>query len=714
MIPHVEIGTGYKGCLDYIYDTGHKHLKDVEYICGTAIGTNADELLSEFVQSYRLRPTLNKCVAHISLSAAPGNGRLDRNKWTVIAEQFLAELGFDLSQTIYTVVRHGETDHDHIHIALSRVMLDGSAWDDGRCNMWAIRACRNLEKLHNLTRVESVKPEIKRGLDKTEKSKAQNARKAGKPQPPNKLTLQGWIDEILSQNKKISAPAFVIKLAAKGVLIRPNLANAGRLNGFSFVLDGIAYKGSDLGRAYTLNSLMDRGLTYDPSKDADALRALSISSDHTSPFISMLNTRQTSSTFDQEGLGLSSRKQAIDETLRLTIDHQLRLGPQSTIKFVEGLAASGVQVTVALANNGRLSGFRFFLGDGESLKGSELGPDYTLAGLLRRSLTYDSVQAAKLKATIKALGSKSIDSQRYSEIDLKWPDTIIPVYQVNQKTSNEAFRNFIKSEGLLYWKDQDASDMIFYHRARGPKGERQGIAYVDKGNKIEVRISTEDNILKALKYGVLKWGIVRITGAPDFVSRAEALARANGIPLGQDLAAQVTETLRKPKQEERHAPPLVAERAAPLPSSTPVSTRDGRTVLIPPPKDWQDALLNVYYKKMPQIQAHLEAHIALLNPIITKRLQYYYNQYVELQSRTKPDEDGLDETIDSTKHEINLAVTAHKIFEAMCKRKSLAPSEESKNRMPLIKEIESNICGSAAMEEATEHMSSQSSCSFKM
>ena len=123
MIPHVEIGTGYKGCLDYIYDTGHKNLKDVEYICGTAIGTTADELLLEFDHTYRLRPALKKCVAHFSLSASPGDGRLDRNKWTEIAEQFLQKVGFDLSQTLYTVVRHGETHHDHIHIAASRSSL---------------------------------------------------------------------------------------------------------------------------------------------------------------------------------------------------------------------------------------------------------------------------------------------------------------------------------------------------------------------------------------------------------------------------------------------------------------------------------------------------------------------------------------------------------------------------------------------------------------
>jgi hypothetical protein len=576
-------------------------------------------------------------------------------------------------------------------------MLDGSAWDDGRCHKRALRACRNLEKLHNLTRVESIKPEKKQSLDKTEKSKARNAKKAGKTQPPNKLTLQGWIDEILSKNKKISAPEFVASLMAKGVLVRPNMTSSGRLNGFSFGVDGIAHKGSDLGRAYSLRGLIDRGLSYDPDRDAEALKTGTSSSIQTTSLGLDGYTRQAPETSSQEVNVQPSSALSPDETIRLAIDLKLRSGPQSTVEFVRGLAASGIRVTAALAKNGRLSGFRFLLSDGDCRKGSELGSDYALAGLLRRGLTYEWSQAAELKAAIKAASSKVMASQRGKEIGLDWPDTIIPVRNISKQISSEAFRNFVRGEGLIFWRDQNTSDMIFYHRGRKPKGERQGIAFVDRGYKIDVRITTEDNILKALKYGELKWGSVKITGSLDFVSRAEALARANGILLGQDLAVQ-------PRFEVRNAPRLGEMPVASHPSSSPAQAWEGQAVSFPAPKNWKEALSNVYNARKEIIQEHLPAHIYLADPIISQRLQKNYSQYLECRRRIEAGENGLDEFLDSSINAIEQAITAHDILEILCEESSLLPSEESSRRAPMIRQIESDIWGETAMEEATEQM----------
>jgi hypothetical protein len=40
------------------------------------------------------------------------------------------------------------------------------------------------------------------------------------------------------------------------------------------MLDGIAFKGSQLGKAYTMKGLTTRGLSYDPARDAGELRAM--------------------------------------------------------------------------------------------------------------------------------------------------------------------------------------------------------------------------------------------------------------------------------------------------------------------------------------------------------------------------------------------------------------------------------------------------------
>jgi len=304
--------------------------------------------------------------------------------------------------------------------------------------------------------------------------------------------------------------------------------------------------------------------------------------------------------------------------------------------------------------------------------------------LLRRGLTYEWSQAAALKAAIKAASSKVMASQRGKEIGLDWPDTIIPVRKVSKQISSEAFRNFVKGEGLIFWRDQNTSDMIFYHRGRKPKGERQGIAFVDRGYKIDVRITTEDNILKALKYGELKWGSVKITGSPDFVARAEALARANGIPLGQDLAVQQS-------SEERNALRLNEIPVTSHPYFSPDLAWETQAVSFPAPKNWMEALSNVYNEREVIIMEHLQEHVSLADPIITERLQGNYILYLECQRRIEVGENGLEESMESIKNEIDLVITAHEILEAICEKNCQTPSEESRNRTPLIEQIISDI-----------------------
>ena len=55
------------------------------------------------------------------------------------------------------------------------------------------------------------------------------------------------------------------------MIVRPNLAKTGRLNGFSFDLDGVSFKASNLGDAYKWSTLQKRGVSYDPARDRAAL-----------------------------------------------------------------------------------------------------------------------------------------------------------------------------------------------------------------------------------------------------------------------------------------------------------------------------------------------------------------------------------------------------------------------------------------------------------
>jgi hypothetical protein len=58
------------------------------------------------------------------------------------------------------------------------------------------------------------------------------------------------------------------RLDEAGVRAIPSLQKTGRLNGMSYVIDGILVRGSDLGRAYTALGLQKRrGVRYDPQRD---------------------------------------------------------------------------------------------------------------------------------------------------------------------------------------------------------------------------------------------------------------------------------------------------------------------------------------------------------------------------------------------------------------------------------------------------------------
>jgi hypothetical protein len=90
------------------------------------------------------------------------------------------------------------------------------------------------------------------------------------------LTQPSWsgvVSAACSAHTPISAITFCQRLQRLNVQVEPNIApSTGRLNGFSFMYQGVAFKGSQVG--YSLNTLIKHGLHYDPAQDAARLRRL--------------------------------------------------------------------------------------------------------------------------------------------------------------------------------------------------------------------------------------------------------------------------------------------------------------------------------------------------------------------------------------------------------------------------------------------------------
>jgi hypothetical protein len=95
--------------------------------------------------------------------------------------------------------------------------------------------------------------------------------RTGKPSP--KTRLQELLDRVMATRPTMAE--FRESLAAWGVEVRANLAITGGLNGFSFSVDGIAFKGSSLGKAYGLPGLLGHGLSYDQERNGETLKRFS-------------------------------------------------------------------------------------------------------------------------------------------------------------------------------------------------------------------------------------------------------------------------------------------------------------------------------------------------------------------------------------------------------------------------------------------------------
>ncbi|MDR1083351.1 MAG: DUF5710 domain-containing protein [Deltaproteobacteria bacterium] len=90
-------------------------------------------------------------------------------------------------------------------------------------------------------------------------------------QPKEKL--QKLIDEAVDKGSNVIQLCQHLK--DNGVEVRPNVTSTGRMNGFSFAVDGTELRGSSLGKDYAWGGLQRRGVAYDREQDQDALKNFS-------------------------------------------------------------------------------------------------------------------------------------------------------------------------------------------------------------------------------------------------------------------------------------------------------------------------------------------------------------------------------------------------------------------------------------------------------
>ncbi|KZX61912.1 hypothetical protein A3712_24390 [Vibrio sp. HI00D65] len=276
----VNRGDGFRGVLNYVFDEGKDRTGDKkpEVVAGNVSGRGARDLAREFSVSRALRDNVKSPVWHTSLSLPEGE-KLDSGRWDRAVNLFLKEMSLDTSKHQFVAVRHNDTDKDHVHIIASRIGLDGSLWHGRKDVFNAIEATQVIERELDLTLTAGYFELDKNGNKTKRKTPRKQAKQkeiqmsARTGEAPQRLILQKIIDEAIKA--KVSVFDFIQQLEVAGVTVRPNVAKTGRLNGFSFVLGGIPFKGSDLGDNYkwSKDSKLKQNIIYEQDKDGGKLIA---------------------------------------------------------------------------------------------------------------------------------------------------------------------------------------------------------------------------------------------------------------------------------------------------------------------------------------------------------------------------------------------------------------------------------------------------------
>lgn len=273
MIGNQTKGKSFRGLLEYL-----ENKEESSLIGGNMFGTNALELAREFRLSRQLNPEAEKVVHHVSLSLTPGE-QLDNDTWCEIADKYMSAMGYTANQ--YAIYRHGERDHDHIHICASRISLDdGKITRDSWEYIRSEKIIRQLELEYGLQPTQSSHEKLNRApsigqqrrIEREQLEYEQGLRDTA-PQQPIKTQLIELIDRATVD--KPTMPQLIERLQLLGVEVRHGLTRNGKSKGISYSWNDQKFSGTSLGPAYTFPGLQKhKGIDYQPQRDDGRIEQL--------------------------------------------------------------------------------------------------------------------------------------------------------------------------------------------------------------------------------------------------------------------------------------------------------------------------------------------------------------------------------------------------------------------------------------------------------
>ncbi|EOL4630921.1 relaxase/mobilization nuclease domain-containing protein [Escherichia coli] len=296
----IKRGKQFTGIIVYALEPASHHKTDPRVIGGNMAGNNIVDLIREFGQTKILRPDIKKPVWHNSLRLPHGE-KLSEAQWATVADDYMSRMGFtDTHLRCY--VLHNDKAGQHIHIIASRIdITDGKLYLGKNENLTSTRIISELERIHGLTETATTSNRRSQSIKKLSRNEKMLSERTATPCP--KVALQTCIDNVLANHPDLLS--FIQQLEQEGVTCQLNIASTGKMSGFSFQFQGIAFKASQLGKKYAWSHLQTL-IDYSPEH------------------VNLLNTRSKSAPAPctQPEAQHPSRETILDKLLQL--DEQIR------------------------------------------------------------------------------------------------------------------------------------------------------------------------------------------------------------------------------------------------------------------------------------------------------------------------------------------------------------------------------------------------------
>ena len=226
-------GKSFKGCVNYVMnDTAE--LLEAEGV----YADNTKSMIRSFAMQRSGRKEIKQPVGHIPISFSPEDKHRMANDFMVqLAKEYMQEMG--IKNTQYIIVRHHNSDNDHLHIVYNRIDNDLTLISVNNDYKRNIKVCKKLKDKYSLT--------YGKGKEKVKREKLDNPDKV-------KYYIHDAIKQVLP-NCKIPAD---LRFSLKEYEIELDYKfkrTTNEIEGVSFRYDNIAFKGSEIDRKFSFGNL---------------------------------------------------------------------------------------------------------------------------------------------------------------------------------------------------------------------------------------------------------------------------------------------------------------------------------------------------------------------------------------------------------------------------------------------------------------------------